>query len=207
MAVPVNESCLTDPATGVKKGDTAWNAAGYLVLIAAASFARGQFEYTGSLAQNFYTRWDAWAGGGSGGEAVWFYWGAADTPVQEDDTTQQHYAVVLNDFQNRVEIRFDGVILTSTTTGFGNLDDSTWRTVQITVLGQRILVLINGIIILDYTDPTTQTLGGTDFGWGARNGGSNNEHRIRNLYVETPAPIISGKLFRAEQAVNRASRY
>lgn len=189
MAVLVNETCATDPATGTKKGDCTF-VTDHLRMQTATNFTSGQFEYTASLGGNFYARWDAWAGGGSGADMVMFYWGAADTPTEEG-SDQDQYAVVLNEFADQIQIRYAGANVASGTSAFANLDNSTWRTVEIYNTGDTIRVLIDSVQIFNLTD-STRTLGGTDFGWTGRSGGTNNEHRIKNLYVEAPQPAVGG---------------
>lgn len=178
----VNESCATDPTTGTKAGDTAF-VTDHLRMQLAASFSRGQFYYTGDLGQDFYSRWDAWAGGGDGAECVWFYWGASATPGEEGDALGS-YGVVLNEQADQVQIRFNGTNIH--TQAFANLDNSTYRKVEIFVDGQNITVEIDDVEVVNFTDGTVRTLGGTQYGWAGRCGGGNNEHRIKQLFVESP---------------------
>lgn len=176
----VNESCDTDPATGTKAGDTTYisTGGGHLRLIEAASFARGQFDYVGDLGDDFTVSFDFWAGGGTGGEALWFYWGAINSPVEEG-TDEDQRAIVFNAFADQVQYRFAGTSIN--TVAMASIDNSTWRRVRIEVSSaDTIKVYVNGTEVMNYTD-SSRTLGGTDFGWGARNGGDNNEWRIRNL--------------------------
>lgn len=179
----VNESIDTDPATGSKKGDTTYVATdgGYLRFQLAASFSAGQFEYTGDLGSVFSMHCDFWAGGGSGADSAFFYWGAFNTPTEEG-SDQDQYGVVLNEFTDKIEVRYAGTVVASTP--YANLDNSTWRSVAAHVNGDRIRVYVDGVLQIDVTD-TTRTLGGTRYGWGGRSGGGNNEHRARNLRVRT----------------------
>ncbi len=185
----VNESIDTDPSTGSKLGDTTFvsGGGGYLRFQTATNFTAGQFEYTGSLGQSFIMEADFWAGGGTGADAAWFYWGAALTPTQED-SAQGQYAVVLNEFANSVQLRWDGSVIASAL--LASLDNSTWRTLRVECEGDTITVAINGVPLFSHTD-TTRTLGGTRYGWAGRSGGQNNEHRVRNIFLRDVADPVA----------------
>jgi len=185
MPVIVNQSCATDPTVGTKAGDTTFVSTdgGYLRFQVATNFTSGQYYFSQSLAQNFEMNCEVWAGGGTGADAVWFHWGATTTPTQED-SAQSQYGVVLSEFADQVQIRFNGTTLTST--AYANLDNSTWNALHVICRGQQIIIRINGQLVLDYTDDTSRALGGTQYGWGGRSGGTNNEHRIRAIQVNSP---------------------
>lgn len=184
-AALVDQSIDANPTVGTKVGDTTFVATdgGYLRTQAATNFTSGRYNFTGNLAQDFYCKFDAWAGGGSGADALWFHWGAIADPTQED-SDQDQYAIVLSEFADQIQIRYAGAVVTSS--AFASLDNSTWRTVEILVQGDNIKVWIDTVSIFDYND-TTRTLGGTTYGWGGRSGSTNNEHRIRNLLVANDA--------------------
>ena len=194
MPTIVKQSCATDPSVGTKSGDTAYVATdgGYLRFQVATNFTAGQYYFSQSLAQNFEMTCDLWAGGGSGADACWFYWGATTTPTQED-SAQAQYAVVLNEFADQVQIRFNGTNVT--TSAFASLDNSTWRQLHVICQGNHIRVRVNGLQIFDYAD-TTRALGGTQYGWGGRSGGTNNEHRIRNIQVHSPVDGLTKNVLR-----------
>lgn len=203
MAVLVNETMNTAPATGTLSGESGgafWvddgGGEGHLQLTTATSFSsvwRGQWHFSGSLAQNFYSRWQHRAGGGSGAESEQLFWGASSVPNQEDDAVGQ-YAVVLNEQADQVQVRFNGTNIH--TQAFANIDNNTWRDVEVFVNGQNIIVEIDNVQIVNFTDGTVRTLGGTIYGWGGRNGGGNNIHDMREAYLEAPqASATASNLF------------
>lgn len=186
--VEYNESMAADTTTGTKLGSAAWNAGGYLILNPATNFTDGEFEYSANLAQSFETTFDVWSGGGSGADSIYLYWGATAT-VEAENATQANYAVVANEFSDLIELRFNGTVISSV--AFASLDNSTWRTIKVDVAGNHIRAWVDTVLKIDYTD-ITRSLGGNLFGWGARSGGTNNQHRVRNLLLQTKTdPYVS----------------
>lgn len=188
MSNTVNEPCINDTTTGTKAGDTTF-VSGYLRLSTATNFSSGRFNYSANLQQSIDMRCDFWAGGGSGADACFFYWGASGDQLQEDTNTSS-YTIALDEFQDQYQILFAGTVLT--TSAITTLDNSTWRSVHLRVSGQTIKLWVDGVNIFNFQDTTIRALGGTTFGWGGRCGGTNNEHRVRNMLLSSPLTYIVG---------------
>lgn len=181
-ALLVNQSMATDPTVGTKSGSTAWDAGGYLILNPATNFTTGRYYFNGNLQQSIDMTCDFFAGGGTGADACWFYWAGTSDAAQEDTGAAQ-YAVVLNEFADQIQIRYNGAnVLTA---AFANLDNSTYRTCRVLVFGREIKVWIDGALVLTLND-VARVVTGTFYGWGARSGGTNNEHRVRNIVMYSP---------------------
>lgn len=184
MAILVNEPMTSAPTTGTLKNSAAhvtvpFNA---LRLNAAVAGQQGQIEYSGiTLDDPFTIEFDFWTGGGTGGDAVWFYFGNSSTPAQEDSAAGG-YHVMYGEFAGAVRIYWNGSQIK--TQAVANIGNSTWHTAKITYDAQIFEVFMDGVSIYSHTDATPRTWGGNLFGWGARSGfGNNNNHYVRNLLV------------------------
>lgn len=179
----INESMSASPS-GTIAGDATYDSTNhFLKLTPAANTKLGSLRYTNALASAFLVEADVWAGGGSGADAIWWYWGCSSVPSSEDQGVGYGgYIVAIDEYSsNQLQIWFNGSLLSSVVLPF-DIDNSTRRTLRIRVDGTNIKVEVNGITFINYTD-TTRSLGGSLCGVGARTGGSNNEHRLYTLYV------------------------
>lgn len=181
----VNEDMSSSPSTGTIKGDAAWNAGGYLLLTDAVNGQNGQFEYvfTDKIGV-FDCIFDFWTGNGNGADAVWFYAWSSATPIDED-VGNDGFIIAFDELANEIQIKYDGNLLASQNlNGDIDLDDGTWRTARITYFDGVIKVYIDDVLKLTHDDSAnSRNLTNTLFGWGARTGGLNNEHRIRNVIL------------------------
>lgn len=175
----VNESMAASPTTGTLKNSAIWDVGGYLRLTPALDFKSGQIEYNNTLPDKFEIGLDLWAGGGNGADSVYFYFGNNATPKSEDAATGG-YIIAFSEYHDQVELYFNGVEIANY--NITTLDNSTWRTAKIFKNGNNFRVLLNDVLIINFTD-STRTLAGTLYGFGARTGGFNNEHRVKNTYV------------------------
>lgn len=184
MAIPPRRGTLANNATFIP---------GYLRLTEAVNDQRGYFYFNEIFPDFIQTNFDIWAGGGNGADAMWFFFGG-DGYFFHDEQGQDTncYLISFDEYGgdlggNTIQILFDGTLLTYVTVPF-DFDDSTWRTARVRIrrgaTQTRITVYIDGTIYLDFTE-NNRTLAGNYFGWGARTGGLNNEHRIRNILFLT----------------------
>lgn len=201
----VNETMAASPATGtVAFGGGAvygWQTGGWYQFNNNVN-QWSDLYWTGTLPTAFTASADFKMGTTSGADGAWFYYGASTSPQTEGDAIGG-YLINRNDFGNSIEIRFNGSVLTSVS----YTKDTNWDTLSVAVSGQTFTISYQGTTVLTYTDPTTRTLGGSQYGWGARSGGIANTHTIRNLLVAsgtgsggsggggTPPPTYPGQFF------------
>jgi len=176
----VNESMVATPSTGTMAGNATYDGANSAVRFTTATNSEsGQFHYSATLATTFTTEFDIFAGGGTGADAIWFFF-ASTSLVGAEDAASGGYAIAYSEFHDQIRIFWNGTLLSST--ALANLDNSTWRTAKIVVTGSNIKAYSDNVLIVDFTD-STRTLTGTIYGWGGRCGGSNNIHRSKNILL------------------------
>ena len=185
----VSEDMTSSPSGTLKNGAAFVSGSpdGHVRLTTAANGQNGQLEYDDTLPAHFNAQFDIWAGPGGGADAIWFYWGNSSTPTSES-VDAGGYKVAFDEYTgdqsgNTIQLWFEGTQIAVESLSGIDLDDSTWRHVRIEVRGNTVRVFLDGVNELEYTD-VDRTLGGTLYGWGARTGGLNNEHRIRASYVD-----------------------
>lgn len=179
----IDDNMIGDYVGTLKNNATHDSADGFVTLTPASGSKNGQIEYTSALASIFTAEFDVWAGGGSGADAIYFYWGCSSTPTGEDSAAGG-YVVAIDEYDDEIQLQFNGTPLTSV--AYSSLDNSIWRRVKIVVNGTNIKVYVGNVLQIDYDD-TSRTLPGNRVGLGARTGGSTNEHRVKILHVYTPA--------------------
>lgn len=179
---------FTVAPTGALKGDAYYDSVNkYLVLTQAVNSQSGQLEYNINPMNSWFVEFEYWAGGGTGADATYFYAYCESTPTTEDSATGG-YVVALDEFQNEVQILYDGSKIAYATPTY-QIDDGQWHTVHIVFEKRRIRVWVDGVLQIDYTD-TQRDLSGMLMGIGARTSASNNEHRVRYLKVSKYAGIL-----------------
>jgi len=172
---------------GTTYGDATEANGDYLSLTTAVDDQNGQIEYSGIFpGSRMYATFDTWTGGGTGADAIWFYWGATTRPGGEEANPGAYlWAVDEYSPANYQFISWAGT--TIKTDAVANVDDSTWHSWIIEWKSNVIKSWRDGTLEFTYTD----TYGGNSsvrtltnpstIGWGARTGGLNNHHRIRNM--------------------------
>ncbi len=180
---------MTSAPTGTLKGSAIYvgGSPSFTRFTLAINDDNGQLEYLATLPSSFILEADLWANGGA--DANYIYWGCNNTPTAEDDTGTGGYLIALDEFQDQVQLKFDGSDLSvvAQPIDFGNVGQ---YSVKVIVKGTRIRVYINGSSVIDYTD-ITRTLTGQRYGAGARTGGVNAEHRLYSLLVYTPVSTFT----------------
>jgi len=178
----INDSMVTAP-TGVLQQDASFDVLNsWVALTAAANNQAGRVSYQKKLAESFVIYGEFFNGVSSGGaDANWVWWGCSSEPQTEDaGAGYGGFLVAMDEHDDVIQIWFDGTLLSSV--AFANLDNNTWRTLQIEVTGFTIVVKIEGSTVLTYNG-TPRALGGIYTGFGARTGGFNNIHRCREFQV------------------------
>lgn len=200
MATLVNESMASSPLTGTIKDDASWDSGGFLIAVTDNTIRHGEFEYTdsGTLGTSFTVTFDfkVHPNAGSGGDAVYFYFGDSSTPGDEDGN-YGGYSINYDDYSgdfSTLQLNFQGSRLADdNTVPTSTIADGNWHTAKIVVALPNIQVWLDGTKYIDFTD-STRTLGGSLFGWGARcGGGAHNEHDIKNLLVTTASAGATGR--------------
>lgn len=170
---------------------------GYLRLTQAVNGQNGELDYSHGVSQKFIMESDFYALGDA--DSNFMYWGADAVPDNEDDANGG-YSVALDEYEGdgdagTVELTFDTTKLVKTVYP-RDLGDGTIRTLKAVVDSNHILVYVNNVLVIDYTD-TVRALAGNHLGVGARTGGLNSEHRCYRFKVQTftgdfhPTPLIN----------------
>jgi hypothetical protein len=184
MTVYVNETMAAAPTTGTAVAGAGtiygWQAGGWYQFNNNVN-QWSNYYYTGVLPSVFTMSVDMQMGTTSGADGSWFYYGAASSPTNEGDHIGG-YLINRNDYNGAIEIRFDG----STLAYYTYTKDTAFDTFKVDVSGQAFTITYKGSVVLTHTDTTTRTLGGTQYGWGGRSGGTANTHNIQNVLLSSP---------------------
>jgi len=157
-------------------GDAVWNAGGYLQLTTAANDKKGWTGYIGELPDDFVTTFDIYANGTADG--IHFYFGCTGNDGNAEQANGG-YHFFFDEYHSEIAIWYNGSKITSVSQA--NLGNGTFRTARVERIGgTRFKIDLDGVNKIDYTD-SSRTLIGTQFGWAARTGGLNAEHRYKNI--------------------------
>lgn len=175
----IYEDMETAPA-GTLKGVAYYDATNKWVrLTEAVNGQTGHLEYNIRPGDAFIVEFEFWSGGGTGADAIWVYAFATSTPITEE-SVDGGYQFVYDEYNDEIQLVYNGTKLTAVSqTG---IDNSTWHKARIVFFKDWIRIYYDGNLKIDYHD-TDRAITGTLFGFGARTGGLNNEHRIRNIKV------------------------
>lgn len=184
MATLVNESMVSSPSTGTLDTNDAyagWKVGGYYGLTNNVN-QYADFYYTGDITSNFDMTVDMAMSTTSGADGTWFFWGSSANPHTESDSSGIGYMVNRGDFGNSIELRFGGSVLTSVS----YTKDTNFDTLEVIQSGANFTIKYLGSTVISYTDASyPRSLPGTNYGWGARCGGTGNQHDIKNLLLNT----------------------
>lgn len=172
---------------GTLKGNAVYDSSNKWVrLTEAQSNLNGELEYILSPPPaSFVAEFQFWSGGGTGADAVWFYAYCTSTPTTEEEGAGG-YHFVFDEYNedNEIQLWYDGISIENASQS--NLDDSNWHDAKVVFDGYAIEIYFDNELKLRYMDfDAPSRKNGTLFGWGARTGGLNNEHRIRSLKVRS----------------------
>ena len=163
-------------------GGTIYNNAqkksGYVELTPASNSQNGQIQWSGmNPGDRFYATFDTWTGSGSGADAAWFYWGCTTRPTGEDFNSGGYLLAIDEYGTNEIQLEFNNSRLH--TKVIGNIDDSAWHSWIVEYKSNTIKVWRDTVLQFTKVD-SSRTLS-TLVGWGARTGGKNNRHLVRNM--------------------------
>lgn len=174
-----SESMASAPTTGTLTDDAVWNAGGFLRLNPAVSSKKGNIYWVANLPPVFTATADMAHTNTSGADSSWFFFGCSVNAVLEVGTTGYGYVIERNEFANSIRIRYGGSLLASV----GYTDDTNFDTFQVDYVHGKFTITYKGSVVLTYTDTVNRTFPGSRFGWGARSGGTTNNHDVKNLSV------------------------
>jgi len=185
-ATLVNEDMQSAPSGTLKNSATYDGTNKWVRLTQAVNSQQGQLEYENMpTTTDFDCTFEFWTGGGNGADAVALYIFADATPSDEDlsgATTGLSFAY--DEFNsNTIQVNDPSGTITSVSAGV-DLDDSTWRTARIVKQGNKYTVYLNGTPMIEYVDTEERDVSGSKWGFVARTGGFNNEHRVRKIVMK-----------------------
>jgi hypothetical protein len=172
----------------------------YTRLTQAINSTNGQLDYNlnpSTGGNGYVAEFDFWIGGGNGADALYQYSDCNPRPQTEDDVTGG-YTFAYDTYQDQHQIKWNGG--TTATNAESNFDNAIWRAAKVEQFNTTGRMYLDGTLRL--TGTVTADNIGNSFGFGARTGGLNNEHRVKNIRVRklvSPEPTVT---FGAEQLPN-----
>ncbi len=152
----------------------------WVELTTAGNSQNGQIQWSNmNPGDRMYATFDTWIGGGNGADALWFYWGCTTRSTGEDFNSGGYLLAIDEYGTNELQLEFNNSRLKTMT--IGNIDDSTWHSWIVEYKNNTITVTRDGVEQFSKVD-SSRTLS-TLVGWGARTGGLNNRHLVRNMKV------------------------
>ncbi len=161
----------------------------YVELTSAVSNSRGQYEYTDlPLGDDFTVEGEFWSGDGTGADEFFVYLWNTNTPTGGGGAGG--YAISYNEWTDAIKLNYAGTLLSDVSEA--DMDNSQWRTFKVEFDKGVFDIYLDDTLKLSYDDSANyySRMSGNRFGFGARTGGSNNIHRVRNM-TWVPHNIIS----------------
>jgi len=183
----INEDMDSDPGWTLA-GDASQAAyiSGYIRMNQASSDKQGQaYTNVATFPVNYTIEAQLWAGGGSGADSGFIFWGCSSVAGMEN-AARGGYCASLNEYYDKVFLYWNGTKLDEAT--LSNIDNSTIKNVEIIVTGTNVKMYVDDALLIDYDD-TSRSFPGTYTGVGARNGSLTNEHRCYDFKVYSTSPI------------------
>jgi len=153
----------------------------YVELTPNENSKSGQLEYADlQLSDNWSVTGEFWTGGGNGADAFYIYVWASDTPTSENSAKGQ-YSINYDEYQDEIQLKYDGDSLTEVAQS--SIDNSQWRSFQVDFDQGRFEIYLDDQLKLEHDDSANyqNRMSNNLFGFGARTGGLNNYHRVRNM--------------------------
>lgn len=150
-------------------------------LTTATNGVHGQLEYATTPSVGWATHWKQWTGSGTGADATYFYTNASSTPTNEDASING-YIFSTDEYADQLQVRYNGSLWTVAKTG---IDNSAWHDVESVLYesGGTYYFELWYDDVQEISNSSSNTPSGSLMGWGARTGGSNNEHRVDDLFT------------------------
>jgi len=191
---------------GTLKGSaTLDTAGGFIQLTPNTNLVNGQIDYENLQPGDvFEIKGEFYSGGGTGADAAYIYLWASGTPVDEDDPKGQ-YSINYDEYQDEIQLKYNGTTLQSVPqTG---LDNSQWRQFKVQFDHGVFRVYLDDVLKLEHNDTAYLTrISNTRFGIGARTGGLNHFHQVRNIEWITGI-VGKGSTWNPAQAFAKAGQY
>ncbi len=192
----ISKSVANGAITGNVTGMTIWDTInkGFRLTSATAS-KLGSIYWQFSQTSGMYIRFQMKAGGGTnpGADATWFFCYCDNYPLTEEGINiTKGYIIGLSEFRDRVELRWGNMgasTVLAQSSAITTIDNNAWHTVDVLInqTGQ-VQVAFDGSVVINFQD-TARDKTGTFFGFGARCGGSYNNHWIGNFVVKKAIEI------------------
>lgn len=175
----------------------------YVRLTQAVNSASGQLRVVNDISaggNGFVADFQFWAGGGNGADGLWMY-SDGNNPGNGyvgEDVNNDGYAFVFdtwnpggNSNSGQFQLKKNGA--NYSTFNYNLFDNSTWHDALVEQYNTTGRMSLNGTLYINYNSlPADNT--GSYVGFGARTGGANNEHRVRNIKIRKrvdPAPAAT----------------
>jgi hypothetical protein len=198
----LNSAVTTDPAPpATLTGNAYWDGTNDEVhLTDAVNGQSGALQYEDSPGSNFTFSTQFYDGGGTGADSIYLYMGANSTPSSENDDVGG-FIFTYDEFQHYIGFQYDGQLLdyvycsspssvteistagvpNAQSSAACNVNSSSWQTAEVIQTNNSVEMLMNGSVIINYTSGSLPVATGPYMGWGARTGGSNDSHLIRDV--------------------------
>lgn len=174
-------------------GNASWQT-NYVQLTPANGAQNGKVYWEKDIDWNapLYLSVQNYAGGGTGADGIWLFWGATSTAVgsgANQNTAAGGIAVFFNELNENVSVFKNGSLI-QTLTGITSLDNSQWQVHELffgkNADGTRFLdVKTNNGEYLGTVQLGSFTAGGDYVGLGAWTGASTNVHGVRRLLIQS----------------------
>ena len=195
---------METPPEGMLAGDAFYDSTNkWIRLTRAAGNLKGYLYYDKVPQYGFYAKFRVWAGGGNGADAIWLGVYDSDYAGTTEDIVDGGYHFTADEYQDRIAFTKstsdNGAPIASASQS--GIDDGNWHTYEVYfwISGGVAYCKIywDGVLKVDASDSSPQSnalnkVGKTIFG--ARTGGSYNEHRIDDIIIRNyvdPEPSIS----------------
>ncbi len=159
----------------------------YIELTQAVDDQNGQIEYVDlPLSDDWSVTGEFWTGGGDGADAFYIYVWANATPTSEAQDRGQ-YSIIFNEYTDEIQLySAPNPDMLKTVSQPIPIDNSEWRPFRVVFYKGEFEVYLDHQLKLEYDDSANyetrmNTQANNLFGFGARTGGLNNYHRVRNM--------------------------
>lgn len=168
-------------------GNAVWdNTENAIRLTEAVSSQSGQANFTAPLPPFIKCTFNFKAGGGNGADATFFYV-FSDAVVTEESGTgaTKGLTIGLSEFNDEITI-YDNANQASSLASVAqaNIDDNSYHEVIVEIGSGRMKIFYDGVEKINTVINTITDRTNPNFGFGARTGGNNNNHWIKDFKVE-----------------------
>ena len=195
---------VTIEAQGEIRGD-ATEEDDFIQLTPNEDSSHGAFEYSDlSPGDSFQITGEFWTGGGDGADAFFVYFWANGTPAGEG-TPKGQYSIAYDEYTDEIQLIYDGSYLVKVDQN--NIDNSKWRSFRVQFLQGLLKIYLDGELKIEYDDSKNyeNRMSNPLFGVGARTGGLNNFHRVKN--INWKKLLGTDDIWNPTQAFSKAGKY